>query len=449
MGIKDWFTTEKPYDLGGVREKVRVGTGIVFFKNILGFLIKLFVGIIGVVIICLLVLGVIVFTVRTFTTGTSDVFTTKIGVALSSFPAGQSIKNAFSKIFGGIWDPQEILEPKMKAKVDENTNKNLGVKFTKFTSEPGRFVEETDFRSYGWVEITPFSGWEEAVSSEKDAIKVEFNCKIDGEECGGSIEPQTFGPVSGPDTRSVTVSCECNSGEASRDVDGKIVSMKARYDFVTRGYMSVYVMGSKVLDNVRKIGGDVFEGIYDSKLDKKNGVVTSTYTNGPLKMAIGSYYTQPFTEGGPGGSGSYYIMKIELNRKMIGSQGLPYQMKGLKIFVPGFMEVDTKEGVFIDGGTEGEFNIYTLGSSYLKELNSPCEKMLLILDDLRNEDCRKLWEKGFIPVYADFRINDVESDSDLIQSYVIVEARYGYEESTYDDIIVMKKPEGKLGGEGD
>jgi hypothetical protein len=435
MGIKDWFTTERVLDTEKLKQGVKTWTGSIFLKNILGFIVKIVVGISAILVVLFLLVGFTIFTFRTFSTGTSDVFVTKLGVALSSFPLGQSIKAAFTGVFGVMWNPEQILEPGMKTEVDSNSARNLGIRFTKLRSEPGNFLENSDFTSYGNVEITPFE-------KEKDSMNVRFKCDVDGVECT-SVEPDVVGNIYGTETQSLTISCDCNSGVAKKTLDGKKVALKGQYDFVTRGYLTIYTMSQKKLDASRATRGNVFEGITNSHLNKQNGVVSSTYTAGPLKLAIGSAYSQPFTERGPGTRDNVpYTLVIELGRTL-SSIGIPIQMKALKIFIPSALELDTENDVFItsDEETEEGFTAYELSPTALKELNSPCKKTLGILDDLTNPKCREIWTKGFLPVEAKIRVSNVDK-GDLMEHLLFVETDYIYEESIYDDIIVRKYPAG-------
>lgn len=434
MAIKDWFTRERPADWEGMRRGIKTYSGVIFLRNTLGFLIKWTVGLALFLLVLFVVLGGLVFVVRVFSTGTSDVMITKISVALDNIPAGQAIKGAFSNIFGVIWNPEQIFtDPKMKSEVDKNTNKKLGVSFTKFDADPGRFIEGDDFMTYGMVEITPF---------EETPLNIEFKCDVEGKACEKAT-PSKLSNIIGPETRSSTVSCRCNSGEAGKNVDGKVVTLKANYNFITKGYMPIYIIGSAKLEGIRSKGGNPFAGISNPNLDENNGVVTSTYTNGPLKLAMGGYYSQPFTEAGPDyeEKNDYYIINIELSRKL-SATGIPSGMKSFRMIVPDFGDVDVSDGLFASKGKNADgFKIYEMAKKSLDDLNSPCKKMLFIVDDLTNPDCRKIWEKGFLPIHVRFRING-DSDADLSQSFIIVEAEYNYEESIPKDIVVIKKPAG-------
>lgn len=436
-GFRDWATVERAPDMEGMRRKIKTGTGIVLLKNTFGWIIKWTVGVVIFLLVLFMVIGALVFMVRIFSTGTSDVMVTKMGVALNNIPAGQAIKGAFSSIFGVIWNPEQVFsDPSMKTEVDQNTNKKLGVAFTKFSTDPKRFMEKEMFISYGMVEITPF----------KDTpINLNFTCVVGEDMCEKST-PNLLKGITGTDTRSYTVSCRCNAGNAKRNIDGKVVTMRAGYNFVTKGYMPLYTIGSAKFEGIRNKGGNPFEGLSDSNLDETNGVVTSTYTNGPLKLAIGSYYSQPFNELGPDPEDekSYYILNIELSRK-ITATGIPTGMKKLQIIVPDYVEIDTSEKLFTFKNKNKEgFKVYEMAKQSLDTINNPCKKMLLAFDKLTDPDCRKIWEKGFLPVRAKFRIDGLEggANADLGQSYIIIDTEYNYEESIPSDIVVVQTPTG-------
>lgn len=432
MGVKDWFVKKGDWREATeqVKEKADIFTGFRFFRKVFGWII----GIIIVALLIGLVIFAIIFLVNVISGGTGGVFVNQVSTALDNVPAGQFLKGLFLNVFGVITNPEDLLTDDIDSNEERGYDKDLGVHFRSFDITPNTYTENIDFMGFARVDITPFE-------ERENKMTVGFECEIEDDAC--SVAPDYVRGVYGTETRVTTVECSCNSGEAEKEIDGKKVRLKAKYNFLTKGKFKIFVTSQNHLDDAR--GTNVFDsaGISDSQLNENTGIVTSTYSPGPMKLAIGTLHSQPFTEEGISSSQNYYGFRIKLDNKL-GSRGKGTKLNGIKIISPDYVIFDDSDGLVVSSGSSEEGrNVYELSADYIEQQNKPCEMTLgFDNENLKDERCLKLWMHGFLPINLKFEITSVPRINDVVEDRIEVEASYIYEDYIVKDIIVNKMKNG-------
>ncbi|MBS3134191.1 hypothetical protein J4214_03085 [Candidatus Woesearchaeota archaeon] len=327
--------------------------------------------------------------------------------------------------------------------VDKNSiNNDLGIKVENFKA----FRE-----SYKSGQPITLIGDITATSLKDDAI-VTLSCDANG--VNGTTNPAT---ITLKKYRTVFDKVECffpeNSLTTDRDIDPKIVNLRAKYDFITEGYMDVWAMDGNALENYfMSYRKNPLNDVNDvNVINKEKGVIKSIYTYGPMKLAVGSD-SQPFTNQGPGHS-QYYNIIITMS-KNYQWKGNFVNIKSITLKLADTFELNDKADTSRDMskfnvvGNEGRYKIYQLNQDDIdNKLNNMCED-LGIIDILsfgsigksaQVEECLRRLEQGFPPIFTEIKVVNLEGPELKKYSGPVVYVEYQFETSEKAFVTLRKK----------
>ena len=231
--------------------------------------------------------------------------------------------------------------------------------------------------------------------------------------------------------------CEINENKAT---DAKKILIKASYDFTTEAYIPIYIIKKSILDYKIEQGNkgqirfdyNIFEeeNVQDEHLNKQDGTVESVYTKGPVKLILRSLYTQPYTEEGPFGSGSYYTLDMRIDDDIQWTGNIE-KINELDMLVP--QEIDIFSENFEYSMEEDNFKVYKAKDSLLQELNDVCKPTKQSkLKELIDEDC---WRRGNMMASLEFSINNPSDE--LSKTFIRAKINYKFSDEKQDTITFL------------
>ena len=322
-----------------------------------------------------------------------------------------------------------------KSTIDENSIKqDLGVKITSFESNSD-VIETERFQKMEAVA--------EGYASSTEPAEIEFSCMTESSE-GEVANQNNILFISSYRKESFTIKCvydkedfEINENKAT---DAKKILIKASYDFTTEAYIPIYIIKKSILDYKIEQGNkgqirfdyNIFEeeNVQDEHLNKQDGTVESVYTKGPVKLILRSLYTQPYTEEGPFGSGSYYTLDMRIDDDIQWTGNIE-KINELDMLVP--QEIDIFSENFEYSMEEDNFKVYKAKDSLLQELNDVCKPTKQSkLKELIDEDC---WRRGNMMASLEFSINNPSDE--LSKTFIRAKINYKFSDEKQDTITFL------------
>ncbi|MCD4666443.1 hypothetical protein K8R47_01385 [archaeon] len=442
MGVKErgrkarlWFQdkwTRRDYGVpGGYGESVAKYSGARGLKNIFLAIVKPLIVIISVLLVVFVIAAAGIFITRSISTGYGDTVTTNVGVFLDKVPFGQAVKTGFAKTFGIIWNPAQLeTDYGWKTEVEKNRQySQLGVKVENFKILNDKILSGQEINARGEVKVSNLGDEE---------VEVFFSCETDDENDGfGEVTPENIFL-----NRDQIFGIGCVYSQMDGDfsgakiIDTKQLKLNTKYEYTTRGFLDFYTMSKSSFEDEI----DVFKDMNNPYLgeDKR---VTSTYTEGPIKLALKIPYTQPLTEEGPFvNTFESYTLGIKLTKKLIWS-GEHGDLNNLYLFIPeDIIQIEDDrffktDHFFVDeNDLPISFSIYTLKEEEIAKLNNVCDD---IIQSVYEKQCRDQWDKGFQEIYVEFFV--VQADDNLRLSYIGARVDYDYISETSDTFTVRER----------
>jgi len=214
----------------------------------------------------------------------------------------------------------------------------------------------------------------------------------------------------------------------------KIMSKKiyllSSYDFKTLASLDVYTLPSQVFQAYEQqaVNSDIspysliFQKEQNSRLNKQVGKITSTYTYGPMKLAIDIVDNQPLTEQGPFDNNPYYTLVVQLAKSSSTFTGKLKELKSLKIKVPENLEL-AEDSPLTRESTEDGFTSYSLTKSQIDIQNK------------RFTDPNNLDPK--LEIILKLKVSELNKDS-LEKTFILAEVNYVYEDKYGTSITIVK-----------
>ena len=329
----------------------------------------------------------------------------------------------------------EVLESySWKSNIDQNSKKEIGIKITSFKAN-NKILRTKQFAV---VEAVA-----EGYASSQEPIEVEFSCLTEEGKEGEIANKNNILEVSRNRREYFGLKClyskdlfEIDENGAS---DSQKIKIRASYDFSTEAYIPIYIIQEDVLDYKTEEGNkgparfeyNIFEeeNINDPNIDEKKGASSSVYTNGPVKLALRSISTQPYTEEGPFGSGSYYTLDIKIDDVAEWTGNLK-EMNKLDIYLPEEISISSENFEYMK--KEDNFNVYSAKGSLIQDLNHVCKSKDKKILDFINEAC---WRTGSITTSVEFYISDAPED--LSKTFIRAKLDYIFNDEKQDTITFI------------
>lgn len=332
----------------------------------------------------------------------------------------------------------EVLESySWKSNIDENSKKqDLGVKITKFQAT----MSTVNAKNFQKVEAIA-----EGYASTTEPTEIEFLCLTEDNNIGEVANQNNILYLSPNRKEFFAVKCIYNKElfeiDESKTTVSKKIKIRATYDFTTEAYIPIYILQKDILDYKIQEGNkgpvrfeyNVFEdeNINDKNLNKQDGTTSSVYTKGPVKLMLRSLYTQPYTEEGPFGSGSYYTLDIKIDDEIQWTGNIE-EIEEFYLLIPEEISITTEN--FEYSTTEDNFQVYRAKDSLIEQLHKTCEPKNIIekISNLIDEDC---WRRGSIITSIEFSINNPPEE--ISQTFIRAELKYKFNDEKQDTITFL------------
>ncbi|MBL7148098.1 MAG: hypothetical protein ISS82_04700 [Nanoarchaeota archaeon] len=345
---------------------------------------------------------------------------------------GNFIKKGFTYLsipFSAEKQAELVEESYWKSNVDINSkNDDLGVRINKFEV----VINNIDSEKFLSQEGSKIEALAEGHASTIESIEIEFSCLTEDNKLGEVANQNNILSLSENRKQFFTVKCVYDKDlfdiDQNEAIDFQKIKIKSSYEFVTESYLPIYLLQKDILDLKREDNEDVFEDVDDSNLDKNKGITSSVYTEGPLKLVLRSLYTQPFTEEGPFGSGSYYTLDIRLDDNVKWTGNIE-EIEEIYLLIPDEVNIVTTD--FEEMNLEDGFNVYRAKASLIEKLYEQCEAKSL-LEDLQNiidEDC---WRRGDMITSLEFSIDNAPEE--ISKTFIRAKVKYRYGDIKQDTV---------------
>ena len=331
----------------------------------------------------------------------------------------------------------ELLESySWKSTIDENSKKqDLGVKITRF-----QLVNSLLNMDFQKVE-----GVAEGYASVLNPTIVEFSCLTEDNEKGEMANNADNFKVMPNKKEYFTAKCIFNKElfkiNTAKATDSKRVRFKASYDFTTESYIPIYILQEDALDYKIEEGSkgpvkseyNIFEeyDIQDEHLNKKDGTTESVYTQGPVKFELRSVYSQPYTEDGPFGSGSYYTLGMKINDE-ISWTGKLERIEEFDLLIPDEISISTDNFDYVND--ENNFHVYKARGILIGELNNKCRNKNIRERNINfiNEDC---WRNEGMETSIEFSVSNAPEE--LSKTFIRSRVKYKFNDEKQDTVTFI------------
>ncbi len=437
-----WDKVKSSRVVRGTRRSARyvegVGSGEPLFGGRLsgafGRVLKFFLGFIIIVAFVFF----IIFVVQSIRTGTAGTITERGLVAFEETGVPKVAEWGLSDTWDLIWSGgQSQLRNEFiwESEVIENEyNDDLGVNIEGFESTNPHYFSYDPIKIVGEIEAF----------SLKDETTLKYTCELEDYDGNVVVEPEEYLIYKDQGKEFTTVSCSFNDGfdvdkEEEREEESRTATLRVAYDFVSKAFLTVYLMDSDVLKSIKGNGQNPFDkyGIRDPHL-KSDDRTQSRVTDGPINVGIGIHQSQPLSEDTPSN------LKVTLTRQSIWSGHLD-EVKSLRVHVPLLIELDENIN-FCDFRNTGMvdyhgFSIYEVTDQVLKnKVNIDCgeSSFVRLAYGITSEECRRRY-KDRIVLSCDFDVLDVPEYQYLFATQIHVETDYVYEDEKKEVVTVLKR----------
>ena len=303
-----------------------------------------------------------------------------------------------------------------KANIDENSkNEYLGVEIKNF--EPDLRIINTN--TIGEDKKISASAYISAYSLEP--INIRISCLTENGKLG-EAEPEYI-TVEAELKSSFTVVCsyDLNSFEIDRNDAGDTQKIKiaAEYDFLTEGYIPIYTLseGSLNQDEIEEF----FKSIGDKNIDAETKIPTGTYTRGPMKLILRSYYNQPINEG------NNYLLNLRVDDIGTATTGTLKEIREIDILTVPEIRIESDElGDYIE--SEDGLEKYRFSHEKLLELNNICKDK----KNLLKEDC---WRRGEIMTTIEYSV--ASAGEEIEEAPIRAKVKYIYQDEKQTSITFI------------
>src|SRR3989344_4514874 len=303
-----------------------------------------------------------------------------------------------------------------KANIDENSrNEYLGVEIKNF--EPDLRIINTN--TIGEDKKISASAYISAYSLEP--INIRISCWTENGKLG-EAEPEYI--LVDPELKSsftVVCSYDLNSFEIDRNDAGDTQKIKiaAEYDFLTEGYIPIYTLseGSLNQDEIEEF----FKSIGDKNIDAETKIPTGTYTRGPMKLILRSYYNQPINEG------NNYLLNLRVDDIGTATTGTLKEIREIDILTVPEIRIESDElGDYIE--SEDGLEKYRFSHEKLLELNNICKDK----KNLLKEDC---WRRGEIMTTIEYSV--ASAGEEIEEAPIRAKVKYIYQDEKQTSITFI------------
>jgi hypothetical protein len=163
--------------------------------------------------------------------------------------------------------------------VDENAEKNLGVKIEKVKSVGELFDDDEQIQTYAIISA-------EAIGDKP--VKINLMCYSGDHDEPGMVDGEERKTIEVTSLEKTEADCVINASEL--DIGMNKIYFEANFNFSTQSYYKTYFMRRSLRRQYEKQGIDPFE---EAKIADKKPV--SKYTDGPLGIGIGTQMTPPIS----------------------------------------------------------------------------------------------------------------------------------------------------------
>ncbi len=329
-------------------------------KGVLGFFKGVFRWFFTWGLVILIIVGVVVgliFGFNAWRTGILDDFLTSAKVGVEKTPTGEAATKTGGNLLELIFKP-DVYFSKTYGELDAKEEKKeikYGVFVDNFKSVQGLYQVGD--------EIILLAEPVRVVSPLDKDISVSFSCNMDGRQ--GDVDVKNKIVPKGA-TELFLVSCLFNSDGIEEGV--KRVELVVESTLFTDASLRLYSLNSERLNELRLQQRNPFENIDDSLL-ASDGIIKSTYSEGPIILAINTPYSQPLTEA------ISYLMIVNLRSELL-SQGYIEQIEQIKLELPENIVLETSSNrCAFESASE---NTYTLEQEAIDKFNKNCKDIKTI-----------------------------------------------------------------------
>ena len=323
-----------------------------------------------------------------------------------------------------------------KTTIDEgSTKKDLGVKITSLRTNE----DIINIERFPTIELVA-----EVSASSSEPLEIKFSCLTEDNQEGEVANKNNIKFISSNTKEVFTVKCLYKKENFEIDetkTSTQKIRIRSTYDFVTDAYMPIYLLQKDILDYKIEEGNkgpvrqeyNIFEdeNINDPNLNKKDKITSSVYTKGPMKLALRSLYSQPYTEEGPFGEGSSYNLDIKIDDDLQWTGNIE-EIEDFYLYIPEELDLTTDKFEYFEN--EDNFKIYKAKSTTIDELHKKCEPKsdLNKLRNLIDEDC---WRSGNMIVSAEFSVNNPPED--ISQTFIRTKIIYKFNDEKRKSITFL------------
>lgn len=421
------------------------------FKYVYGILVI-------VVILFLLTVGIL-FAYRWISPGLAGAQITHGVGAIEQGITPLLAQGEFGKVWGILTGERSMVQYGFESEVEKpEKEQGVRIKDVRAGSPDNRFFEGEPVKVYASIEA----------SSPKD-IEIYVDCRVkdglgEGKDMIGVVEishPRASGNTvritSSESGKTFSAICTFPEGfviekrgmtgkvamlGAEREIDVKEIEIDVLYNYPSTAYGTIYFMNSEMLNNLIARGEDPFEwsGINDPRVSADRRV-SSVASYSPMKLAIGTYQSQPF------GTGTKYTFGVSLENDALKWGGELVALKRLDVKLPPIMYTEEESGfggervigagrstcafTYTGSSDADGFKIHTLKDSEKKKLNDRCVNA--------KEDVVKYF-CNVVEYSCEFSVPAYDREG-LQWDYIVADADYIYRTRAESRVDIIARPE--------
>ncbi len=311
-------------------------------------------------------------------------------------------------------------------------NQDLGVRITKL-EQIDKFFEGDDVIIYGTI----------IAESLKEPLTIKVYCSLENFQDGAKIPAKEISGVGAqgneitlyPNSRQV-LQAECVfpqgatfQGDSNNIISAQRANMYITYQFTTLASHTTYFLDKQELLSFQMQGEDPFQ-IYQVDDPQLNfdRTIKSKATPGPINVGIGTYQSQPFTQG----IGYAFAVSMSNNPSYGGTLK---KLEDVRVHIPGnvILESDPEYGAdlleqcafeFTGEINDNGFRIYEVKPGELDFINQDCKDLSIANAHFSEQQCINFL-KGDVNLRCKFKATEVPET--LKYSFIRTEADYIYE----------------------
>ena len=393
-----------------------------------------------------------------FSTGAGGAAAKTAGIAAQEKVPGLVQTLGLENIYYAIVDPKQLFTDPFTPVVDENyQSTDIGVKIEEF-KQIGQAFEHDPIILRGAIRA---QGLYDPSAQEYRSLTLTAYCTLEDYEEGKKFPATLDSPFSsgnqvevlgGKGSEYIEATCEFPQGmsiaSTTKVIEVKEAKLLVGYEFETWGYLPLYTLNKKDLYELRKKGESIFEFYaINEPLLNSDDTIQSKASEAPVRLGIGTYQAQPFTDGP-----SYWLTVTLRNNAVWGGQ--IGKLSSLEVEIPpGFvMESDPRFGTDtlesadkscsfepLGDTTEQDWEIYVLKPELLAKLNKDCHAYTLRDVALTEKQCFDIFKRD-MSFNCRMKIIKPVENTQPIQLPVHATARYLYQTTNSAPVKIFKVP---------